>query len=157
MVDRNLIREFNVDDDELDAQFGQSLDDLMGGTGELDFVIDETAKGFDSNQIVVGTVIETDGEEVLVDIGYKSEGVVPLNEWADEETKPQPGDKIEVLLEEVEGEQGLIMLSKRKADRMKDWLSVVQSNVARLTTDDKSPSPIKKPSAAGTRRSHAQA
>src|SRR5690349_11644154 len=103
MVDRNLIREFNVDDDELDAQFGQSLDDLMGGSGELDFVIDETAKGFDSNQIVVGTVIETDGDEVLVDIGYKSEGVVPLNEWADEETKPQPGDKIEVLLEEVEG------------------------------------------------------
>jgi small subunit ribosomal protein S1 len=127
MVDRNLLREFQVDDEDLTNQFGGSLDDLMDGDGEFDLAIDERSRGFDANQIVVGTVIETDGEEVLVDIGYKSEGVVPLNEWADEEHKPQPGDKIEVLLEEVEGEQGLIMLSKRKADRMKDWMSVVES------------------------------
>ena len=104
MVDRNLIREFNVDDAELDEQFGGSFDDMLGGDGEFDFLIDERSKGFDANQIVVGTVIETDGDEVLVDIGYKSEGVVSLNEWADDEHKPQPGDKIEVLLEEVEGE-----------------------------------------------------
>jgi small subunit ribosomal protein S1 len=130
MVDRNLIREFNIDDDELDAQFGEDFYGLMdeGSPGKgFDDIIHATAAGFDSNQIVVGTVLETDGDEVLVDIGYKSEGVVPLSEWADEEIKPQPGDRIEVLLEEVEGEQGLIMLSKRKADRMKDWLSVVEA------------------------------
>jgi len=130
MVDRNLIREFNIDDAELDAQFGHDFYGMMDvdGAGKgFDDIIHATASGFDSNQIVVGTVLETDGDEVLVDIGYKSEGVVPLHEWADEDRKPQPGDKIEVLLEEVEGEQGLIMLSKRKADRMKDWLSVVES------------------------------
>ncbi|MBX3441291.1 MAG: 30S ribosomal protein S1 [Planctomyces sp.] len=127
MVDRNLIREFHVDDADLDAQFGESLNELMDGNGEFDIAIDERSRGFDQNQIVIGTVLETDGDEVLVDIGYKSEGVVPLNEWADEEEKPKPGDRIEVLLEEVEGEQGLIMLSKRKADRMKDWMSVVES------------------------------
>jgi len=70
---------------------------------------------------VKGTVLRIEGEEVLVDIGYKSEGVVHVSEWGPDEQIPQPGETIEVLLEEVEDDFGLVMLSKRKADRARDW------------------------------------
>jgi len=63
----------------------------------------------------VGTIIRIDGEDVLVDIGYKSEGIVPLEEWADAAELPQPGQKVDVLLEEVEDDFGLILLSKRQS------------------------------------------
>ena len=60
--------------------------------------------------IVSGKVIEIVGDQVVVDVGYKSEGLVPLNEWEDE-PPPQPGDSVEVLLEGMEDETGEIVLS----------------------------------------------
>ncbi len=122
MVDRNLIREFHVDDDELNAALGGELGDWIVGTDEnMDEVYDMTSSPFDVNEIVEGKVLSVEGDEVLVDIGYKSEGMVPLYEWGDDEEKPKPGETIEVLLEEIEDDFGLVLLSKRKADRQKDW------------------------------------
>ncbi|HEV3301958.1 MAG TPA: 30S ribosomal protein S1, partial [Planctomycetaceae bacterium] len=83
---------------------------------------------FDVNKTVSGTIIRIDGEDVLVDIGYKSEGIVPLEEWADADEPPKPGEKVDVLLEEVEDDFGLILLSKRKADRMREWEKVIKSH-----------------------------
>ena len=125
MVDRNLIREYQVDDDQLDQQFatavaeaaeqGEEYDDYM------DLVYTETDQDFDVDKIVVGKVISIDGDVATVDIGYKSEGRVDLKEWDEEEEKPQVGSEVEVLLEEIEDDEGLILLSKRKADRIRDW------------------------------------
>jgi len=123
MVDRNLIREFQVDDSELHA-LDDELSALFGSDEALDEHIRETSD-FDVNQLVQGKVLSIDGDDVLVDIGYKSEGMVPLYEWADDEDKPGVGDTIEVLLEEIEDDFGLVLLSKRKADRQKDWDWVV--------------------------------
>jgi small subunit ribosomal protein S1 len=115
MVDRNLYREFNVDDDDLVAVLGEDFE-----------IPDEVyvRETVDVNEIVTGTVLRIQGEEVLVDIGYKSEGVVLLDEWEEGAEPPQPGDKVEVLLEEVEDPTGLILLSKRKADRIREWEAV---------------------------------
>lgn len=130
MVDRFLIREFNVDDAELDSAFDiSSLEQAeFAVPDELERIYGSVGHAFDVNQIIEGTVIRVDGDEVLVDIGYKSEGVVTLDEWDEGEPQPQSGDKISVLLEEVEDDFGLIMLSKRKADRVREWERVIKNH-----------------------------
>ncbi len=128
MVDRNLIREFNVSDDELDAALAGSLAELDEDNPDMDIVYDRTSSSFDVNQIIDGVILRVDGEEVLVDIGYKSEGVVTTDEWDPEEEPPKPGDKVQVLLEEIEDEFGLIMLSKRKADRIREWEKIIENH-----------------------------
>ena len=78
---------------------------------ELDWLVGEDVS---VNQIVEGTVLRVDAEFVLVDVGYKSEGIIPIHEWesegaeGEEEEKvlPQPGDKIRVLVEDVEDTTG---------------------------------------------------
>ncbi len=122
MVDRNLLRQYKVNEDELDAILGGTFDDLEHADARI---VGDTP---DVNTIVDGTVIRVDGEEVLVDIGYKSEGIVPLDEWSDGETPPQPGERCQVLLEEVEDDFGLILLSKRKADRVREWEKIIQTH-----------------------------
>jgi len=121
MVDRNLMREFLVDDAELELTMGAALREISEAE-ELADNLYSNASEFDVNQLVKGTVLRIEGEEVLVDIGYKSEGVVHLSEWGPDEQVPQPGEQIEVLLEEVEDDFGLVLLSKRKADRARDWV-----------------------------------
>jgi Ribosomal protein S1 len=122
MVNRNLLREFPIDDADLDAVMqGEIADWLSSEDDKMDRVYERTSSPFDSNQLVHGKVLSIEGDEVLVDIGYKSEGMVSLNEWGEDEEKPKVGDTIEVLLEEIEDDFGLVLLSKRKADRQKDW------------------------------------
>lgn len=128
MVDRNLIREFNVSDEELDSAIGEMFNELSDETTDLDAIYDQTSQSFDINQITTGTVLRIDGDDVLVDIGYKSEGIVGLDEWGELEDPPNAGDKIQVLLEEVEDDFGLIMLSKRKADRIREWEKIIQTH-----------------------------
>jgi small subunit ribosomal protein S1 len=128
MVDRNLIREYNVNEADLENALGESLEDWHQDDAKMDVLYDERASSFDVNKTVSGTIIRIDGEDVLVDIGYKSEGIVPLEEWADADEPPKPGEKVDVLLEEVEDDFGLILLSKRKADRMREWEKVIKSH-----------------------------
>jgi len=73
--------------------------------------------------VVKGRVITIDGDQVMVDIGYKSEGIISLNEFRDESGSAhvKVGDEVEVLLESVEDDTGMIALSKEKADKMKVW------------------------------------
>jgi small subunit ribosomal protein S1 len=75
---------------------------------------------FATGQIVKGTVIEVRPKEVLVDIGYKSEGVIPGNEFDDIKTV-KPGDEVDVLIEKLEDKEGMVILSKEKAEFKKNW------------------------------------
>lgn len=127
MVDRHLIREFPVDDAELEQSLGDALREIAEAEEAADALYVDNSD-FDVNQLVKGTVLRIEGEEVLVDIGYKSEGIVHVSEWGPDERIPQPGETIEVLLEEVEDDFGLVMLSKRKADRARDWDWFVKSH-----------------------------
>jgi len=128
MVDRNLIREFNIDEEEFERTFSQALTEGMeaatSGETRLDMLYHENSN-FDVGGILPGVVLRVEGDNVLVDVGYKSEGIVPLSEWEEEEETPVIGQKIEVLLEEVEDAQGLILLSKRKAARIRSWETVI--------------------------------
>ena len=125
MVNRNLIRELEAGDDleaELDRAWSDEIEEEYGaGTAILAV-----------NSVLEGVVLRVDGEFVLVDVGYKSEGAIPRNEWEEGEPEPAVGDKVKVLLEEFEDgsneeQRGLIVLSKRKARRIEDWLRVMSS------------------------------
>jgi small subunit ribosomal protein S1 len=128
MVDRNLIREFSIDDQELEDTFGDTLREVVESETEMDLVYDATSRSFDSTEILQGRVLDVTADEVLVDIGYKSEGIVPIEEWEDGATLPRVGDTIQVLLEEMEDEDGLMLLSKRKADRVREWEEVTSKH-----------------------------
>lgn len=69
--------------------------------------------------IVKGRILEIKPQVVLVDIGYKSEGAIPANEFEDEDI--QVGDEIEVLLEKLENDEGMVVLSKEKAAYKQNW------------------------------------
>ncbi len=118
MVDRNLLREFDVDEGELNLTIAAESGDLMA-----EFLGDSPE--FEIGTIVAGKIVEVVGDQVIVDVGYKSEGLVPLNEWEDGEAPPQPGDQVEVLLEGMEDDTGEIVLSRRKASRLRAWENVI--------------------------------
>jgi small subunit ribosomal protein S1 len=75
---------------------------------------------FAAGEIVKGTVIEVRPKEVLVDIGYKSEGVIPANEFEDIKVV-KVGDVINVLIEKLEDKEGMVVLSKEKAEFKQNW------------------------------------
>jgi len=75
---------------------------------------------FAASEIVKGTIIEVRPKEVLVDIGYKSEGVIPAAEFEDIKTV-KVGDEIDVLIEKLEDKEGMVILSKEKAEFKRNW------------------------------------
>ncbi|MGD8718964.1 MAG: 30S ribosomal protein S1 [Candidatus Zixiibacteriota bacterium] len=87
---------------------------------ELAGLYEDSFRDIEENEIVTGTVVAVTDEEVLVDIGYKSEGTINLGEFA-EEGAVEVGDKVEVYLEKKEDQDGVIVLSKEKADFYRAW------------------------------------
>ena len=90
---------------------------------ELEALINSKLPNFRKGDIVNGTILEIRPQVVLVDIGYKSEGVIPVSEFEDEEI--EVGDQIEVLLESLENDEGLVVLSKEKAAHKQNWDKIV--------------------------------
>ena len=74
-------------------------------------------------EVIKGTVLQVSESEVIVDVGYKSEGMISLSEFLDEngEAAVHPGDTVDVLLERTEDRDGHIVLSREKAEKMKIW------------------------------------
>lgn len=90
---------------------------------ELMALYDESISGIEEGQIVKGTVVSIGPSEVMVDIGFKSEGAVPVKEFSDPESI-EKGLEIEVFLENIEDQEGQAVLSKQKADFMRVWDSI---------------------------------
>ncbi|MCO6043949.1 30S ribosomal protein S1 [Aeoliella sp. ICT_H6.2] len=132
MVNRNLIREFDVSEEEWNEDIG------IGLMEELPPEMLEDDVDISPEQIVEGKIVRVDDEFVIVDVGYKSEGMVPRSEWEeDEETgdvadePPEIGNTVRVLVEDVEDvagrhdDRGMIVLSKRKAEKIEKWIEVM--------------------------------
>jgi small subunit ribosomal protein S1 len=86
---------------------------------------DRTLSDISPGQIVMGRVLAVSEQDVLVDIGFKSEGSIPLEEFGDP-PEVKVGDKIEVFLETIEDSDGQLLLSKRKANFVRLWDKVVE-------------------------------
>src|SRR5467141_2705108 len=105
--------------------------ELIGGEEDFAAMLEESFKGkgtakggeLKENEIVRGTVVQVTKDYAVVDIGYKSEGQVPIQEFGLAEGKPnvKVGDAVEVLLESRENDTGMVVLSKEKADKMRIW------------------------------------
>jgi small subunit ribosomal protein S1 len=87
------------------------MEEAMKQTGSLPFA---------AGNIVKGTIIEVRPKEVLVDIGYKSEGVIPAAEFQDIKAL-KVGDEIDVLIEKLENKEGTVVLSHEKAEFKRNW------------------------------------
>ncbi|HSZ77398.1 MAG TPA: 30S ribosomal protein S1 [Chthoniobacterales bacterium] len=88
-------------------------------------LIAKSLRDFKEGSIVKGRVLEIRPREVLVDIGYKSEGVIPASEF-DDMNDVEVGDEVEVLLEKLENEDGMVVLSKEKAAHKQNWDKIVK-------------------------------
>ncbi len=129
MVNRNLIRDFDIDEQDVEAAFA-----ALGGPAEevLPSIYVAEQQEFDPNKIVVGKVREIHDNDVIIDVDYKSEGVIPVDEWYDESVNavvaPKVGDEVRVLLEDLDDANGLLMLSFRKAKRQEEWERVIRKH-----------------------------
>jgi small subunit ribosomal protein S1 len=88
-----------------------TMEEAMRQAGKLPFA---------NGNIVKGTIIEVRPKEVLVDIGYKSEGVISLSEGV-EPAAVKVGDQVDVLIEKLEDKEGNVILSHEKAEFKKNW------------------------------------
>jgi small subunit ribosomal protein S1 len=98
----------------------------IGGPEELLAAYEQTIKSFDDGDIVSGKVVKVDKDEVLLDIGYKSEGVIPARELSikhdiDPRDVVNVGDEIEALVTQKEDKEGRLILSKKKAQYERAW------------------------------------
>ena len=127
MVNRNLIRSL-----EGDADIDSAFEAATVGIEEVLSDRVEQESGFELNTIVDGHVVRIEDDSVLVDVGFKSEGTIPLDEWEPHEDPPVEGQTVQVLIEEMEDElgraddpYGMVALSKRKADKIREWQKVM--------------------------------
>jgi len=111
----------------------EMMDDEQDFDQEMDFetLFESSMQELHVGDVVKGTIVQVNDDTVVVDVGYKSEGVIPLHEFRDEEGKIEVkvGDIYDVLFERRENENGLISLSKEKADRQKVWTSLEEDAV----------------------------
>ncbi|MDR3233260.1 MAG: 30S ribosomal protein S1 [Planctomycetaceae bacterium] len=125
MVRQNLVRELDINED-----FDSQIDAALGSTA-LD-EINWGGKEVEPNKIYEGKVARLDEGFIIVDIGCKSEGIVPASDWEGEE-KPEIGSIIKVLIDEEEEptpgfeRKGMILLSKKKAAKVEAWDNMMKS------------------------------
>ncbi|HRU50987.1 MAG TPA: 30S ribosomal protein S1 [Planctomycetota bacterium] len=117
---KDIIKQYEISPDELEEQVALALADFP--EIEMAEQYEESIKEFEPEKIVSGRVISIANDNVIVDIGCKSEGEVPLSEF---DVPPVAGEKIEVFLETMEDEHGEIILSKKKADRIRGWEQLI--------------------------------
>jgi len=125
MVDYNLIKSLDVGDDEATAL----LQDAYGedvAEGDMSSLLEGQIEDFQTGSILDGKIVGFAGDNAVVDIGLKSEGLIPKEEW-DDPSELKVGQTVKVLLEALEGENGLVQVSKRKADRIINWQRLLET------------------------------
>jgi len=120
-----------VSDDNEDEKFNDYDDDSESSMTDYDDeneesmagLYEESCKRFEEGEVVLGKIVQIDKDYVLVDIGYKSEGQVPIEEFTDEAGKVSAniGDEVDVMVESWDDEEEAVRLSKEKAEQIKVW------------------------------------
>ncbi|MEL7239284.1 MAG: 30S ribosomal protein S1, partial [Planctomycetota bacterium] len=122
MVDFNLLNDLGDFDDDVNVAVVDALGDAAEHMENL--VKGDEVHDFRANTIITGKVTGRAGDDFVVELGLKSEGVLDRNEF-DDHTKVEMGDEVEVLLEEVDHDSGTVKISKRKADRIINWEKIM--------------------------------
>ena len=122
MVDRNIINKLGLSEEKLEQQISEMFSDQ-----ENDFLEEALQTKVDSRlpgAILKGTIVSQIGNDVIVEVGLKSEGIVDAGEFEGADNIVM-GTEIEVLLEDTDSESGLVLLSKRKADIIRGWETIL--------------------------------
>jgi len=124
MVDRNIVNKLGLSDEKLEQQIQEMFSEGEGQYLEqiLQHKVDSRLPG----TILKGKIVSQIGNDVIVEVGLKSEGVVDAGEF-DTPEEAAPGTEIEVLLEDTDSESGLILLSKRKAGMIRGWEYIINT------------------------------
>ena len=126
MVNRTLVRGLN---DGVEEFIEQNYTD-----SEIDELISQEVDP-QSDKVVDGRIVRIENEFVIVDVGAKSEGLIPVSEWEEDEEAPKVGDTVKVLVEDTEDTmsaedvmyRGMIVLSKRKAAKIEAWNRMMET------------------------------
>ncbi|HHN78619.1 MAG TPA: 30S ribosomal protein S1 [Phycisphaerales bacterium] len=124
MIDETLIASLGVEDADAEALLAEALGDRAGAG--MDSLLDSRIEELSPGKLIKGKIIGFSGDDVVVEVGLKSEGLIPKEEFQNL-SELKVGDTVDVLLESMEGEGGLIQLSKRKADRQIAWQRIVDT------------------------------
>ncbi len=107
------------------ADVGSPEEDFENYTPEqLEAMYNDTMRNFKEGEIISGVIVGKDNENAYVDIGFKSEGIVPLHEFPIVGIRPDQGSEIEVLIEETENDEGVMVFSAEKAHRQRKWAEI---------------------------------
>lgn len=122
-ISRQVLNKFAISAEEEE----RLLQEALGETGEAlqEESLEDAGVSFKPDTIVKGTVVQVNPDSVLVDIKYKSEGLVPIEEW---DEAPGVGDEVEVYLEGQDDAEGMLELSKRRADRIRGWERIIATH-----------------------------
>lgn len=118
----DVIRQYNINLEEIEKELEEALGTKQ--PEEMEKLYTESIRNFEVGSIIKGKVLAVTPTEIIIDGGYKSEGVIPAEEF-DDLSEIRVGDEMELLLEAVEDDSGLIKLSKRKADRIRGWEKII--------------------------------
>ncbi len=125
MKSKLLLKKFDLEPDELE----RLVIEAMGETGEegLKESYEDSVKNFEMDSILPGKIVNIIGDDVVIDVGYKAEGIISMGEF-DDSVEVQIGDSVDVLLESIDDESGMLILSKRRADRIRGWERVISTH-----------------------------
>ncbi len=126
MHGKQLVKKFAMDAAELSRLTAESFAGTVGS--EIEAAISDTVADLAPNKIVKGRVRDiTHDNQVVIDVKYKAEGRIPLDEFDDPESVVK-GMEIECLVEEIRDDEGVIILSKRRADRIRGWEKIIETH-----------------------------
>jgi len=127
MIDQNLIASLGIDDTDATAMLSTAYGQIVAG-GDMETLLSKQIGQFTPGSILDGRCIGFAGDDfVVVDVGLKSEGLIPREEFENNADDMKVGDKVQVLFERIDDATGMIELSKRKADRMLNWQRLIDT------------------------------
>ncbi len=125
MVDEVLISTLSVSDDDAAAMLLEALGEEVA-TGNMDSLLENAMEELSPESLLNGKVVGFAGDDVVIDVGLKSEGLINKEEFEDIRVI-EIGQEMQVMLESIEGDSGLVELSKRKADRLIAWRRIMET------------------------------
>ncbi len=125
MVNYHLLEEYDITPEAVEAELQNILSQAQGSQAVADR-IEGAMNEITAGTLLKGKIVSRSGDDVVIDVGLKSEGLLPSDEW-DNPSDIVLGQEIDVWLDAVESDSGLVQLSKRKADRMLNWQRIVST------------------------------
>jgi small subunit ribosomal protein S1 len=123
MIDETLLASLGGAEAEAEAMLSAAFGMKVAG-GDMEELLGVQMAELAPGKVIKGKVIGFAGDDVVIEVGLKSEGLVPKEEF---DVQPAIGERVDVLLEDLEGETGLVQISKRKADRILNWQRIIDT------------------------------